>query len=43
MGFTVEDMLLASREKYGMEMVAGGTGWSNSISWMMLLEDILSY
>jgi len=39
MGFTVEDMLLASREKYGMEMVAGGTGWSNSISWMMLLED----
>lgn len=39
MGFTVEDMLLVSREKYRMEMVAGGTGWSNSISWMMLLED----
>ena len=39
MGFTIEDMLLVSRQKYKMELVAGKAGWSNSISWMLLLED----
>ena len=39
MGFTVEDMLLAAEKKYQMKMIAGRSGWSNSISWMMLLED----
>lgn len=41
MGFTVEDMLLISRDRYHMKMIAGKTGWSNSVSWMMLLEDLV--
>ncbi len=39
MGFTIEDMLLVSRDRYKMELVAGKEGWSNSISWLIMLED----
>lgn len=40
MGFTIEDMLVVSQDRYKMEMVAGSAGWSNSISWLLVLEDI---
>ena len=40
MGFTIEDMLVVSQEKYQMDLVAGKNGWSNSISWILLLEDL---
>ena len=33
MGFTIEDMLVVSRDRYKMKMEAGSGGWSNSISW----------
>ena len=39
MGFTIEDMLTVSREKYDMELIAGRNGWANSISWILLIED----
>lgn len=39
MGFTIEDMMLVSRKKYDMKYLAGKNGWSNSISWVHLLED----
>lgn len=39
MGFTIEDMLVVSREKYKMQVLAGGNGWSNSISWILMIED----
>lgn len=39
MAFTIEDMLIISRDKYGMELIGGGNGWSNSISWILLIED----
>lgn len=39
MAFTIEDMLVVSKDKYAMELVAGGKGWSNSISWILLMED----
>lgn len=39
MGFTIEDMLLVSRDRYKMKLIAGGNGWSNSISWVLMLED----
>ncbi|MCR5255121.1 MAG: PucR family transcriptional regulator ligand-binding domain-containing protein [Acetatifactor sp.] len=39
MGFTVEDMLIISQEKYDMELVAGRNGWANSISWLLMVED----
>lgn len=39
MGFTIEDMNLLSKDRYQMEMVAGNKGWSNSISWILMLED----
>ncbi len=39
MGFTIEDMRLVATERYGMEFAAGERGWSNSINWVMLLED----
>lgn len=39
MAFTIEDMLVVSRDKYGMELMAGNGGWSNSISWILLIED----
>ena len=40
MGFTIEDMRLVSEERYKMEFVAGRNGWSNSISWLLMLEDL---
>ena len=39
MGFTIEDMLILSKTRYKMEMIAGDNGWSNSIIWVHLLED----
>lgn len=39
MGFTVEDMLIISNDKYDMELLAGRNGWANSISWLMMVED----
>ncbi|HAB95148.1 MAG TPA: PucR family transcriptional regulator [Lachnospiraceae bacterium] len=40
MGFTIEDMLVVSQDRYKMVMVAGSAGWSNSISWLLMLEDL---
>lgn len=40
MGFTIEDMLTVSASRYGMELLAGEGGWSNSISWILLVEDV---
>lgn len=40
MGFTIEDMLVVSQDRYKMKMVAGAGGWSNSISWLLMLEDL---
>ena len=40
MGFTIEDMLVVAQNRYKMKMVAGNGGWSNSISWLMMLEDM---
>lgn len=39
MGFTIEDMMLTSEKRYEMKYLAGKNGWSNSISWVHLLED----
>ena len=39
LGFTIEDMNLLSKERYQMEMIGGRKGWSNSISWILMLED----
>lgn len=39
MAFTIEDMLIMSKDKYEMEMIGGSNGWSNSISWILLIED----
>ena len=39
MGFTIEDMLVVSQDRYKMQMIAGSGGWSNSISWLLMLED----
>lgn len=40
MGFTIEDMLVVSRDRYKMKMEAGNGGWSNSISWLLVLEEL---
>ena len=40
MGFTIEDMLVVSRDRYKMKMEAGSGGWSNSISWLLVLEEL---
>ena len=40
MGFTIEDMLVVSQDRYKMKMEAGSGGWSNSISWLLVLEDL---
>lgn len=40
MGFTVEDMLLVSQQRYQMKLIAGQRGWSNSISWLLMVEDL---
>lgn len=39
MGFTIQDMMLISQEQYKMEFIAGRNGWSNSISWVHMVED----
>ncbi|MEE1077684.1 MAG: PucR family transcriptional regulator ligand-binding domain-containing protein [Agathobacter sp.] len=40
MGFTIQDMLIISQEPYQMKLIAGNQGWANSISWVMMLEDL---
>ena len=40
MGFTIEDMLVVSQDRYKMKMVAGSRGWSNSISWLLVMEEM---
>ena len=39
MGFTIQDMLIVSKDLYQMELIAGQNGWANSISWLMMIED----
>ena len=39
MGFTIQDLMIFSQERYDMKYVAGRKAWSNSISWAHLLED----
>lgn len=39
MGFTIQDMMIASEDRYRMKYLAGKDGWSNSISWVHLIED----
>lgn len=39
MGFTIQDMMITSEERYRMRYLAGKDGWSNSISWVHLIED----
>ena len=39
MGFTIEDMLTLTGDRYQMSMIAGREGWSNSISWVLMVED----
>lgn len=40
MGYTIEDMLVFAKDQYKMELIGGKKGWSNSISWLLMLEDI---
>ncbi|MBR6231004.1 MAG: PucR family transcriptional regulator ligand-binding domain-containing protein, partial [Lachnospiraceae bacterium] len=40
MGFTIEDMLTQTGDKYQMKLMAGSDGWSNSISWILMIEDM---
>ena len=40
MGFTIEDMRTISADRYHMKLIAGEGGWSNSISWLLMLEDM---
>ena len=40
MGFTIEDMRTVSADRYRMKLIAGEGGWSNSIGWLMMLEDL---
>ena len=40
MSFTIEDMLIDSSDRYRMKMIAGSNGWSNSISWIFMLEEL---
>ena len=40
MGFTIEDMLVVSQDRYKMKLEAGSGGWSNSISWLLVLEEL---
>ena len=39
MSFTIEDVVLIAEKRYDMQFLAGRRGWSNSISWVHLLED----
>lgn len=41
MGFTIQDMMLISQEQYQMQFLAGQNGWSNSISWVHMVEDMV--
>lgn len=41
MGFTIQDMMLISQEQYKMQFIAGHNGWSNSISWVHVVEDMV--
>ena len=41
MGFTIQDMMLISQEQYQMQFIAGHNGWSNSISWVHMVEDMV--
>ena len=40
MGFTIEDMMTVSATRYKIKMEAGRHGWSNSISWILMIEDM---
>ena len=40
MSFTIEDMMVVSQTRYKMQLEAGRNGWSNSVSWLLMLEDI---
>lgn len=40
MGFTIEDMMTVSGSRYKIKMEAGKHGWSNSISWILMIEDM---
>ena len=40
MGFTIEDMMTVSGSRYKIRMEAGRDGWSNSISWILMIEDM---
>ncbi len=40
MAFTIEDMRTISADRYQMKLLAGEGGWSNSISWLLMLEDL---
>ncbi len=40
MGFTIEDMLIVGGDRYKIELKAGKKGWSNSISWLLMVEDM---
>lgn len=39
MGFTIQDLLSSSQERFGFQFVAGKKAWSNSISWPHILEE----
>ena len=40
MGYTIEDLMSSSQQKYEITFEAGQNGWANSISWILLIEDI---
>ena len=40
MGLTIEDMMTVSGARYKIKMEAGKHGWSNSISWILMIEDM---
>lgn len=40
MGYTIEDMLVFAKDQYKMKLIGGKNGWSNSISWLLMLEDV---
>lgn len=41
MGFTIEDLMTVSASRYRVTMEAGRRGWSNSISWILMIEDMI--
>ena len=40
MGFTIEDMMTVSGSRYKIKLEAGRNGWANSISWILMIEDM---